>query len=177
MGYADLSIGRLFLSTKVGEKGGEECRQRLQLRKTKSLRAQFRLPHVNIKMLFWHSDACVALRYFIWILAATSEDTGLLHVLFLYLSAPYRCYWYTGESQKTSAVLCGEVNSALKMSNMKQVSSRTTTRMNGKKKGRNRFLIHVIPCMTFGQRSNSHHISVTQTHNSTLPVFKISKHK
>lgn len=98
MDYADLNISRLFLSTIAGR------------REAKKAGRDLAIPHYTQnkplhKGLSWHTSRhknatltqcyCVSVRYFTWVLAATSEDTGLLQVLIFHLSAPSDCYWYT----------------------------------------------------------------------------------
>lgn len=95
MDYDDLNISRVFLSTKAGrreaKKAGRDLATPHYTHKNRSLRAQLTLTQVDIQVPLWHSATGVAVRYFTWVLAATSENTGLLQVLFLYLSAPPDC--------------------------------------------------------------------------------------
>lgn len=111
MDYADLNISRVFLSTKAGrreaKKAGRDLATSHYTQKSPSLRAQLTLTQVDTKVPLWHSATGVAVRYFTWVLAATSESTGLLQVPFLYLSAPSDCYWYTRGILKIIMCLMG----------------------------------------------------------------------
>lgn len=95
MDYDDLNISRVFLSTEAGRREGKKAGRDLATphytHKNLSLRARLTLTQVDTKVSLWHSATGVAVRYFTWVLAATSENTGLLQVLFLYLSAPPDC--------------------------------------------------------------------------------------